>query len=219
MKTKEKTLRKALIDAGLEMNASGLNQGTSGNISARCGDAFLITPSGVPYPALAPEDIVKMRFDGSYESDLAPSSEWRFHRDILKNRPDANAVVHAHPTYCTTLAIRRMDIPAVHYMIAAGGGNSIRCAPYATYGTQELSDNALKALEGRNACLLANHGMIATGPTLAKAMWLAIEVETLARQFFLTLQIGGPVLLDDQEIDRVVEKFKTYGMKPKDEAA
>ena len=219
MKPKEKALRKALIGACLEMNANGLNQGTSGNLSARCGDAFLVTPSGVPYDSLQPEDIVKMRFDGSTRSTLPPSSEWRFHRDILERRADVDAVVHAHPTYCTTLAIRRMDIPAVHYMIAAAGGSSIRCAPYATYGTQELSDHALAALEGRSACLLANHGMIATGPTLAKAMWLAVEVEALARQYFLTLQIGGPVVLDDAEIDRVVEKFKTYGMKPKTEAA
>jgi L-fuculose-phosphate aldolase len=197
------------------MNRSGLNQGTSGNISIRHGDGLLITPTGMPYDQMTPGDIVPLHFDGSWDGPHRPSSEWRFHRDILAQRPDLGAVVHAHPIYCTTLAIRRMEIPALHYMIAVAGGNSIRCAPYATYGTAELSHHALAALEGRTACLLANHGLIATGASLAKAMWLAIEVETLAHQYVEVLQIGGPVLLPDDEIDRVLEKFKDYGLKPK----
>jgi L-fuculose-phosphate aldolase len=212
------SLRKEIIDNCLNMNAIGLNQGTSGNLSIRYADGMLITPSSTPYEQLEPADIVYMNMDGSYDHPLVPSSEWRFHRDILKAKPEVNAVVHTHATYCTTLAIRAMEIPALHYMIAVGGGNSIRCAPYATYGTQELSDNAIKALEGRTACLLANHGMIATGPGIARAMWLAIEVETLAKQYFLTLALGGPVLLPDDEIARVVEKFKGYGLKPKEQA-
>lgn len=208
-------LRKEIIDNGLKLNTTGLNQGTSGNLSVRSGDGFLITPSGIPYEQLQPQDIVYMSMDGSYKHDLAPSSEWRFHRDILRDKPDVNAVVHAHPTYCTTLAILGKEIPAIHYMIAAAGGNSIRCARYETYGTVELSQAALAALQGRAACLLANHGMIATGPSLAKGMWLAIEVETLAQQYCNALQLGEPNILSDEEIDRVIEKFKNYGIKTK----
>jgi L-fuculose-phosphate aldolase len=212
-------LRREIITQSRKMNELGLNQGTSGNISVRVPDGLLITPSGIPYEELEPEDIVPMRMDGSWSHALSPSSEWRFHLDILKSRPEVNAVVHAHPTYSTALAIRRQEIPAVHYMIAAAGGPSIRCAAYATYGTPELSANALKALEGRSACLLANHGLIAVGPTLTRAMWLAIEVETLARQYVLTLQLGGPVCLPDDEIRRVVGKLSNYGPRPKARAA
>jgi ribulose-5-phosphate 4-epimerase/fuculose-1-phosphate aldolase len=212
-------LRREIIAQSRKMNELGLNQGTSGNISVRIPDGLLITPSGVPYDELEPEDIVPMRMDGSWSHPLRPSSEWRFHLDILKARPEVNAVVHAHPTYSTALAIRRQEIPAVHYMIAAAGGPSIRCATYATYGTPELSGHVLKALEDRSACLLANHGLIATAPTLARAMWLAVEIETLAHQYVLALQLGGPVCLLDDEIRRVVEKFKDYGPRPKAEAA
>ena len=214
----ERELREEIVAACRQMNSSGINQGTSGNISARWADGLLITPIGEPYDELAPEDMVFMNFDGTYEGDIVPSSEWRFHLDIIKSRQDVNAVVHAHPTYCTALAIKGLDIPAVHYMIAACGGPTVRCAPYATYGTEELSQNALEAMEGRTCCLLANHGMIATGPTLKKAMWLAIELETLARQYVVSLQIGGPNLLSDAEISHVIEKFKTYGPRPKSEA-
>ncbi|MGE5767011.1 MAG: class II aldolase/adducin family protein [Bacteroidota bacterium] len=200
------------------MNASGINQGTSGNVSARCGGTLLITPSGLPYDAMTPDDIVAMpldRDDGSHEGGLAPSSEWRFHHDILWARPEVGAVVHTHSTYATALAICGREIPAVHYMIAAAGGPTIRVAPYATYGTAELSRNALEALEGRSACLLANHGVIATGPTLGRALWLAGEVETLAKQYVLAQALGKPRILPDDEIARVVEKFKSYGPKTK----
>ncbi len=208
-------IRQELIESCLKMNASGLNQGTSGNISVRHGDGFLITPSGIAYDELAPEDIVHVLMDGAYRHALAPSSEWRFHRDILLAKPEVNAVVHAHPPYCTTLAIRRMSIPAVHYMIAVSGGDSIRCAPYATYGTEELSRNAVEALRDRTACLLANHGMIATAASVARAMWLAVEVEALARQYFNTLLIGGPIILPTEEIARVIGKLAGYGLRSK----
>ncbi len=211
----ERKSRQSIIDHCLKMNASGLNQGTSGNISVRHGDGLLITPSGIPYEELGPDDIVFLAMDGRATGGHEPSTEWRFHRDILEQRPDVNAVVHAHPTYSTVLAIRGMEIPPLHYMIAAAGGDTIRCADYATFGTEELSLNALAALEGRSACLLANHGIIATGPSLPKALWLAVEVETLARQYVLSLQLGGPNLLPKEEIDRVMEKFRNYGYRPR----
>ncbi|MBK8176544.1 MAG: class II aldolase/adducin family protein [Rhodospirillales bacterium] len=212
-------IRRDLVARCLEMNATGLNQGTSGNLSARHDGGMLITPSGIPYDQLRAVDIVRVEMDGRYRHPLAPSSEWRIHRDILASSPAVNAVVHAHPTYCTALAMRGMEIPAAHYMVAISGGHSIRCAPYATYGTQALSDAAVRALAGRTACLLANHGLIATGPSLAKAMWLAVEVETLARQYVVALLLGGANILADDEIERVVERFKEYGMKAAPAAA
>jgi L-fuculose-phosphate aldolase len=203
--------RRSIIEACLRMNALGINQGTSGNISLRHEAGMLITPTSVPYEAMRPEQIVLMDMSGAVEGSQKPSSEWRFHLDILKARPEINAVVHAHPPYSTILAIMGMAIPPVHYMIACAGGDSIRCAPYATYGTQELSAHAVKALEGRSACLLAHHGMIAVGPSLTKAMWLAVEVEALARQYHGCLQIGTPPLLSKVEIETVLGKIKNYG--------
>jgi L-fuculose-phosphate aldolase len=217
----EHELRTAIIAACKHMNAIGLNQGTSGNISARFGDRMLITPSGVPYQDMAAEDLAAMPIQGDYgswEGPLAPSTEWRFHLDITRARPEVGAIVHAHSTFATALAIARKEIPACHYMIAAAGGPTIRCASYATYGTKELSDAALQALQDRTACLLANHGMIATGPNLDKAMWLAVELETIARQYVVSLSIGGPVLLSNAEIARVKEGFKSYGPRGRDEA-
>lgn len=215
----EAALRREIVETCRAMNAAGINQGTSGNVSARCGGKLLITPSGLPYDAMAPDDIVAMpldRDDGSFEGGLAPSSEWRFHHEILRARPEVGAVVHTHSTYATALAICGREIPAVHYMIAAAGGPTIRVAPYATYGTAELSRHALKALEGRSACLLANHGVIATGPTLKRALWLAGEVETLAKQYVLAQALGEARILPDDEIARVVEKFKNYGPRAKE---
>lgn len=208
---KDRDKRQSIIDACQRMNALGINQGTSGNISIRHGDGLLITPTSTPYETMRPEQIVHMGLDGSHDPTQRPSSEWRFHRDILKARPDVEAVVHAHPTYCTALAILGMEIPPVHYMVACAGGDTIRCAPYATFGTQELSDHALRALEGRLACLLAHHGMIAVGPSLSKAMWLAVEVETLARQYHSSLQIGKPPLLSKEEIEKVRVRMTGYG--------
>ncbi len=214
----EASIRREIVDQCRWMNDQGLNQGTSGNLSARHGSAMLITPSATPYESMTPEMIVRMPLageDGVWEGPLRPSTEWRFHRDIMRARPDVGAVVHTHSTFATVLSIAGREIPACHYMIAAFGGPTIRCASYATYGTAELSRNALGALDGRNGCLLANHGMIAVGPDLKKAMWLAVELETLAKQYFHALQLGAPVILDDAEIARVMEGFKRYGIQEK----
>lgn len=212
----ERAARKAIVAACLEMNACGINQGTSGNVSIRLADRMLITPSATPYAAMEPEMIAVMALDdprGGFEGPLPPSTEWRFHRDLLRARSDMAAVVHAHPPHCTALAIARREIPACHYMIAAFGGPSVRVAGYARYGTAALAELAVAAMEGRTACLLANHGMIALGETLDKAMWRAVELEALARQYLLSLAAGGPVLLGDAEIDETLEEFATYGLR------
>jgi len=211
-RTKEQTKRQSIIDACRQMNSLGINQGTSGNISLRHADGMLITPTSTPYETMRPDQIVFMKLDGGLDAKQRPSSEWRFHRDILKARLEVNAVVHTHPPFATMLAIMGMEIPPVHYMIACGGGDTIRCAPYATFGTEELSQAAVVALEDRSACLLAHHGMIAVGPSLAKAMWLAVEVETLARQYHGCLQIGTPPLLPKAEIENVRARMAGYGM-------
>ncbi len=208
--------RHALVAACRRMTACGITPGTSGNISLRDGPRMWISPSATPAEDLVAADVPEMAVDGpdaSWTGGRKPSTEWRFHRDILRARPDIGAVVHGHPTFCTTLAIARRPIPPVHYMMAAFGGCDIRCAPYATYGTAELSAHAMRALEGRNACLLANHGMIACGPTLDRAMWLAVELETLARQYWHSLLIGGPALLTDAEIAAVARQFDGYGQQ------
>jgi L-fuculose-phosphate aldolase len=204
-------MRQKVIDTALKMNALGINQGKSGNVSVRSEEGFLITPTGLPYEHTTPEDIVFMRLDGNCDGARLPSSEWRFHRDIYAHRPEANAIVHTHSLHATTLACLGRGIPAFHYMVAIAGGRDIRCAPYATFGTQQLSDHALLALQDRRACLLAQHGMIATGASLEKALALAVEVETLAHIYLQALQIGEPAILPDDEMDRVLEKFKTYG--------
>ena len=201
--------RREIIDHCLRMNAAGINQGVSGNISVRFGDLMLITPTSIPYDRLMPEDIAAMSLagnDGAWEGPKPPSSEWRFHLDIMRSRPEVGAIVHTHPTYCTSLAIARRSIPACHYMIAIFGGDDVRCADYATYGTEQLSANVLKALEDRSACLLANHGAIATGFDLANAFWRAVELETIARQYFNALLIGGPVLLTAEEMRETFAK-------------
>jgi L-fuculose-phosphate aldolase len=207
-------LRKALIATACATNSLGLNQGTAGNVSARTPQGFLITPSGLPCDQLIPEHVVEMDLEGRAASDpIAPSSEWRFHRDIFVNRPEVGAVLHAHSPYATALACAHREIPAFHYMVAVAGGKTIPCAPYAAFGTQALSDNVLAALENRHACLLANHGMVAVGPSLEAALQLAKEVEELARQYHLSLQIGGPVILSDEAMNIVLERFKTYGRR------
>lgn len=216
MKKAELALREDIIARCREMNSSGINQGTSGNISVRFEDRMLISPSATPYDQMTPEMIASVGLEdtsGRYEGPLKPSTEWRFHQKLLRGRPDAGAVVHAHPTYCTTLAIARKEIPSCHYMIAAFGGNNVRCAGYATFGSEELSELAIDAMADRTACLLANHGMIAIGETLAKAMWRAIELETIAKQYYLSLAIGGPVLLSDAAIDDTHRGFAGYGLQ------
>lgn len=219
MNDAERALRGEIIRTCLAMEARGINQGTSGNVSARWNDGLLITPSGLAYATMAPEDIIFLTMDGTAHGPHAPSSEWRFHLDIMRERTDVDAIVHAHPPYLTGLSMLNKDIPAVHYMIAAVGGPSVRCAPYATYGTEELSRNALAALDGRMGCILANHGVIACGPDLGKALWLAREMETLAQQYTIAVSVGTPVVLSDEEIANVIEKFKSYGPKRKDEGA
>jgi L-fuculose-phosphate aldolase len=209
--TSERKKRQSIIDACRSMNALGINQGTSGNISLRHDTGMLITPTSVPYETMQPEQIVFMDLDGSFDAAQRPSSEWRFHLDILRARPEVNAVVHAHPPFSTILAIMGLEIPPIHYMIAVAGGDTIRCAPYATFGTQELSEHAVRALEDRLACLLEHHGMIAVGPSLSKAMWLAVEVEALARQYHGCLQIGTPRLLPKAEIKNVLGRIAGYG--------
>jgi L-fuculose-phosphate aldolase len=215
----EQDLRQAIIDAALAMTRDGLTQGTSGNISVRWKSGLLITPSGIPYDELSPGDIVFMEMDGSFHHPLAPSSEWRFHRDILATRADFNAVVHAHPIYATAFAICGMEIPAVHYMIAAAGGPTIRCARFETLGTEELSKAVLEALHERNCALMSNHGMVAAGRDLKEALWLAGEVETLCKQYAVALQVGTPRVLGVEEIEKTIEKFKNYGPKRKPRAA
>jgi len=212
----ERSTRQLIIDLCIEMNSSGLNQGTSGNISARYDANMLITPSGIPYEKLRVEDIVCMSLENdeyAWKGPLKPSSEWHFHRSILQDKADLNAIVHTHSTFSTVVSIAREDIPACHYMIAAFGGNSVRCADYATFGTPELSENIRVAMIDRSACLLSNHGMIAGGNSLEKAMWAAIELETLAKQFYYAKTQGQMVVLPDDEMERVLEKFKDYGQK------
>lgn len=210
----ELQLRKAIIASCQKMNNLGINQGTSGNISVRHEGMMLISPSSIPYDQMHPEMIASMPIEGQYgewKGPLTPSTEWRFHLDIMRSRPEVNAIVHTHSTYATTLAITRRNIEACHYMVAAFGGSDVRCSPYATFGTKELSLHALKALEGRMGCLLANHGMIVLGETLDKAMWRAVELETLAKQYYLSLVLGNPHILSKADIDATLSKFSGYG--------
>ncbi|WP_421622090.1 class II aldolase/adducin family protein [Alkalilimnicola ehrlichii] len=199
-----------LLAAARQLEALGLNQGTAGNLSVRSGDGLWITPSALPLEGLAPEDMVYLGLDGRPQGRHRPSSEWRFHRDILAARPEVGAVVHSHAPYATTLACQRRPVPAFHYMVALAGGHDIRCSDYATFGTQALSEAALRALAGRRACLLANHGMIALGTDLPAALDLAREVEYLCRLYHQTLQTGRPRLLDREEMDRVQVRFQDY---------
>ena len=215
MKPDEKKLRGHMIETCLKMNAHGINQGTSGNLSVRYGDGFLITPSSTPYDQISPEDIVQMDWDGTYVGPR-PSSEWRFHRDILKTRIDVDVVLHCHSTFATAVACHHRDIPAFHYIVGLMGGNTLRCAPYATFGTQELSNAAIDALEGRMACLLAQHGQISLGKNVDGALAMAVEVESLAKVYINACALGEPPVLSDSEMDRVLEQMKrmSYGKSP-----
>jgi len=207
----QETIRSAMVLGAQRLSALGLNRGSSGNIGVRLAQSFLVTPSGVPAEELLPQLMVEMDFSGMVLGAGKPSSEWRFHRDILAARPDVGAVVHTHSRYATALACLQRDIPAFHYMIAAAGGDTIRCAPYALFGTQELSDLALQALRERKACLLGNHGMIALGADLKAALALTLEVESLAQQYWTALQLGEPHILSSRQMQAVMEKFKSYG--------
>ena len=207
----ESELRRKVLDTARALAAAGLNKGSAGNVSARANEGFLVTPSGLAYDKTLASDIVWVDLDGSFEGRRAPYSEWRFHRDIYVARPEAGAVVHAHSPFATALACLERDIPAFHYMIARFGGSTVRCAPYATFGTQALSDAALAAMEGRNACLLGHHGMLVFGANLDSALDLSIELETLCEQYWRALQIGEPATLPEAEMAVVLEKFKSYG--------
>lgn len=214
-------LRRHLIDTARRMAAEGLNRGTAGNVSARLTiegvDGYLITPTGMPYDTLTPDDIVFMPLDDEASAPVSnrrkPSSEWRFHHDLYRARAEAGAVLHAHSPFATSLACLRRDIPPFHYMIARFGGATVRCSAYATFGTQALSDAALIALDGRKACLLANHGMLVCGRGLDEALALAVELEELCEQYWRASQLGEPVRLDDEEMAVVLEKFGHYGQQ------
>jgi len=206
-------LRRQLIDTAIAMNASGLNQGTSGNLSVRCDEGFLITPSGMDYTGLNTDDIVSMDLGGNPRGARIPSSEWRFHAAIYRHRPEASAVLHAHPVNCSALACLGKGIPAFHYMVAAAGGKDIRCADYATFGTPALSDNVIAALAGRKACLMAHHGLTCLEKDLPRVLALAIEVEHLANVYCRILAIGDARVLPDDEMDRVLDKFRSYGVQ------
>jgi L-fuculose-phosphate aldolase len=209
-------LRRAVIDAARAMNAAGINVNKAGNVSVRCmrgrHEGLLITPTGLGYDETQAADLVFLRLaDGRATGSRKPSSEWRFHLDIHRKRPEFAAIVHTHSPSATALACHGRGIPAFHYMVAAAGGADIRCAPYATFGTQELSDHALAALDGRSACLLAHHGVIACAASLDAALALAIEVEHLARMYLAACTLGEPPRLADDEMARVLAKFEGYG--------
>jgi L-fuculose-phosphate aldolase len=216
----EHKLRMAMVETCRAMDAKGINQGTAGNLSARFGNGFLITPTSLPYDRMEPDDIVEMGWDGSFVG-RRPSSEWRFHRDILKARETVQVVLHCHSAYATSVACHHRTIPAFHYMVGVMGGNTLRCARYATFGTQELSDAAIEALEGRMACLLGQHGQISLGTSLENALWMAVEVETLAQMYVQALALGEPPVLPDAEMARVIAQMTrmSYGMGPEPEGA
>jgi L-fuculose-phosphate aldolase len=213
----ETQMREALVENCRALERLNVNQGTSGNLSVRCGKAMLITPSAVPYDRLTPQMIARMPIRGDYggwSGPLPPSSEWRIHLDILRAKPEVGAVIHTHALHATTLSLLHKPIPAVHYMIAAFGGPTIRCMKYAPFGTKDLSDAVLEGLHDRHGVLLGQHGMVVTGHDLGQALWRAVELETLAKMYLLALSVGQPFILPDDEIVRTVEKFKSYGYQP-----
>ncbi len=210
---KENQLKTKVLETAQAMNASGINRGASGNVSARGGEGFIITPTGMPYERCTPDDMVHVDFDGTPHGDRKPSSEWRFHRDIYQAYPKAGAVVHTHASFATSLACMDVEIPPFHYMIARFGGDTVRCASYALFGTQGLSDAMIVALRDRRACLMAHHGMVVFGRNLEHALALAVELETLCEQYWRTLQMGQPKLIPDDEMVQVLEKFSSYGQQ------
>jgi L-fuculose-phosphate aldolase len=204
-------LRADLIATARALRPAGLNKGTAGNVSVRAGNGFLITPTGLPYDTLVPDDIPCLALDGTHTGQRWPSSEWRFHRDLYAGRPEVGAVLHAHSPFAVSLACLRRDIPPFHYMIARFGGDTIRCADYALFGSAELSTAAMQAMAGRQGCLLANHGLLVAGRDLDEALALAVELEELSEQYWRACQLGQPVLLTPEEMGAVLERFRTYG--------
>jgi len=206
-------LRTELIATARAMQPAGLNRGTAGNVSVRCGEGFYITPTGMAYDALRDDDIPRMALDSSHIGSRKPSSEWRFHRDLYATRPEVGAVLHAHSPFAVSLACLRLDIPPFHYMIARFGGATIRCAEYSIFGSESLSTAAMAAMAGRKGCLLANHGLLVAGRDLAEALALAVELEELCEQYWRACQLGQPVLLSAEEMAAVLEKFSGYGQQ------
>ena len=210
----EVALRREIIDVARTLQYKGLVKGTSGNVSARCGDGFLITPTGIPYSDLTPQHIVRMDWDGCFEGSVLPSSEWRFHRDVMASFPHFNAVVHTHSPYATAVSIQRRPVPAIHYRIAVVGGDTIPCVPYATFGTQKLADAIVAGMQGRRGCLLANHGTLAAHSSILGAVNVAEVIEEISKLYLLTLGAGEPPVLSTEEVAVVIEKHKTYGQQP-----
>jgi L-fuculose-phosphate aldolase len=203
--------RQSLIDASIDAEIQRINVGTTGNMSLRTDAGMFITPSGIPPRELAPDMIVAMNLDGHWSGTVKPSSEWALHSAIYKARPEIMAVVHAHPDHCVALSCARLGLPAFHYMIAGFGGDDVRCSRYATFGSADLADATVEAMQDRTACLLANHGMITAGSTLSEAYGRALKLETLARQYMLCRSFAEPVLLNENELVDVKKRYKTYG--------
>ena len=215
----KKTKFTVLIETALQLQKIGLNHGATGNCSCRDGDTYLITPSGVETQNLSEDKIVRMDFEGNVVdsiSNLKPSSEWRFHQDIMSKRQEVRAVVHTHSIFASTVSLFGNELPPFHYMIAVAGGSSVRCAPYAMFGTQELSDNIIDALLDRKACLIANHGLVSIGANLAEALQIAEEIEHLCQLYIEAKKLGEPNLLNQKQMIEVIERFQTYGKWRKD---
>ena len=211
--------RENLLNITNKLLTAGLNHGATGNCSCRDREGFLITPTGVDSSKLTTDMMVRMNLSGNLsqpESKYQPSSEWQFHQAILEKYPEINAVVHTHSVFASTLSVLGQDIPAFHYMIAVAGGDSIRCAPYAMFGTKELSDNILNAIQDRKACLLSNHGLVAVGKDLNEAFNVAEEVEHLSQLFVEAKKIGEPLLLNDRQMAEVLDRFNSYSRWVKD---
>ena len=206
-----KNLRTEIIKYSKMLNSQKLSALRSGNISVRYKKGFLVTPSGKKYSSLRNKDIVFISLDGLFDKKKGiPSSEWKFHQDIYLNKKNAKAIVHAHSANATAVASHKKNIPPFHYMVAMAGGHDIKCAKYATFGTRDLSKNILKALKGRKACLIANHGQIAFEDNLSKAFELAEEVENISLQYITSLKLGKPKILSLNEMKKVLSKAKNY---------
>lgn len=208
----EQELRREVVEAVAHLEAIGFNHGSSGNVSCRLGERVLITPTGASSASLTPDKLVVVDLEGGVEGPGLPSSEWQMHTEIFKARSAAQAVVHTHADACVALSCLRESLPPFHYMIAGFGGNDVRCARYEAFGSEALALAAVEALEGRSACLLANHGMIAFGSSVAHAVGQTVKLETLVRQYLMARQIGTPVLLGDAEMEAVRERYRHYGV-------
>jgi len=210
----EADLRLAMLAALRQLDARGLNRGSTGNLSHRLGDGLLITPTGMGADDISAEDLVWLGFDGTRLGRLKPSSEWHFHQALYRARPELHAIVHTHATHATALACLRRELPAFHYMVAVAGGDSVRCAPYRLFGTEALSDAVVEAMHGRKACLLATHGVVSAGATLREAMKVMTEIESLCQTYLAALAVGEPALLSATEMAEVIDKFRGYGQGP-----